>query len=50
MPQTERKHEFFTLIAAKDLWILGIARKPFPVDNFVCRIIMSNICCLNLKQ
>lgn len=27
MPQTEVKHEFFTIIAAKDLQILWISRK-----------------------
>ncbi|WP_256214698.1 hypothetical protein [Enterobacter sp. kpr-6] len=26
MPQTDQKLEFFTVIAGKDFWILGIAR------------------------
>ena len=50
MPQTEQKHEFFTFFAAKDLKILGIARKLTPVDNFVHRIIRANICCSSVKQ
>lgn len=50
MPQTGQKHEFFAVIAVKDLRILGIDRKPAIVDNFVHRIVMTHKPDLSLKQ